>query len=104
MFNSEFDLSEFIDGIKLFDKTDNDPNILYDMQAYIFIGVIAVAIVLLIGLVVACMKRGEKKTKLRNLFSKIISNFFFNGIIRTITLMYIKLCIAVGAIYRQILF
>ena len=78
-----------------FIKTDDAKSMADDLSFYLL--VLLVCSILLVAMCVVYFTVKRAKEMVINLRDKIVSKFIFNGIIRSITIGYIKLCISFGA-------
>ena len=83
--NSDFNLMKQL--------TDNDNSILNDLSVYLVIAAIFILAMLLVGLAFTIQKC---RRRVKKVLSKTFNKFFFNGLIRSITIAYIKICISSG--------
>ena len=74
--------------------SDNSGSLLEDLGFYIFVMAVIVALFFILLLGMCCNKviRAKGKWVMKKLYDK----FVFNGTIRSITIIYIKLCISSG--------
>lgn len=91
--NPDFKLTDWVLGKSRF-SSDESPSMIDDLRVYIIWAVAAVAIVLMLALLLFIKKL---KKKIKKLLWNMQAKFLFNGIIRSITIMYIQLCMSFGS-------
>lgn len=82
----------FIVGVK--DRAIGEASMMDDIGFYLIIAGVAAMVVCL--LVIAMFILRKFRDKIKGLLLKIYNKFVFNGMIRSITIMYIKLCMSFG--------
>lgn len=88
----DFKLMDWIIGKSKF-NSNGSPSMIDDLRLYIMGAAVGVVAILLLGILMMVRKYKKKIIKLlKNTFNK----FVFNGTIRSITIMYIQLCMSFG--------
>ena len=74
-------------------NTDGTPSIIDDLRLYIM-GLAALVVVLVLASLVMLLKK--YRAKILKLIRTLFNNLVFNGMIRSLTIMYIQLCMSFG--------
>ena len=92
LWKPDFKLNEWVTGVKS-DIVNPDKNNSIMNNLIVYIGAGAAAVVILVSLFILsyiCRKRVKKQ------FDKIKKKLFFTGIVRSITISYVTVCLTVG--------
>ena len=89
--NPDFDLVGYITGVSPFEA--GQVGILNELVFFIFAVVAALVVIIFMILITAvtCIR-----TRIVNLLIRLKKQFFFNGLIRSVTIMYIQVCMSAG--------
>ena len=94
--NPDFKLIDWLMGKTKFNSNGN-PSIMDDLRLYIMAAAVAIAVLLILSVLLIC-KRCRQTIK--SLIVKTFHKMVFNGLIRSLTIMYISLCMSFGSQIR----